>query len=78
MGIKISTSLWIDISNVILRAIFQVIRLEENCNKLYKELKYLQIFSIILTVLMAVAVIYILRIDIQNADLENCHIHRGI
>ncbi|KAF7385774.1 motile sperm domain-containing protein 2-like [Vespula maculifrons] len=56
----------------------KVIHLEENCNKLYKELKYLQIFSIILTVLMAIAVIYILRSDIQNADLENCHIHRGI
>lgn len=56
----------------------KVIHLEENCNKLYKELKYLQIFSIILTIVMAVAIIYILRNAIQNTDLENCHIHRGI
>ncbi|KAK2576563.1 hypothetical protein KPH14_005236 [Odynerus spinipes] len=57
---------------------YQVSRLEQNCNQLYKEIKYLQIFSIIMTVLMAIAVIYILRNDIQNADLENCHIHHNI
>lgn len=57
---------------------YKITHLEQNFNKLYKELKYLQIFSIILTVLMAIAVIYVLRNDVQNTDLENCDIHHGI
>lgn len=57
---------------------YQVNRLEQSCNKLYKELKYLQVFSIILTVLMAIAIIYILKSDIQNVDLQNCHIHHDL
>lgn len=60
----------------------KISRLEENYGKLRREitsLKYLLLLSIIMVGLAAVAIIYILRVDIKNfMDQQACHIHHGI
>lgn len=59
----------------------KIVHLEESHSRLHTELiflKRLQLISIILAVLMAMAIVYILRSDIRNsADQQDCHLHRG-
>ncbi|XP_054012731.1 motile sperm domain-containing protein 2-like [Hylaeus anthracinus] len=61
---------------------YKISQLKESNAKLHNDivtLKYLVLFSIIMGILLAVMVVYILRIDIQNSmDQEACHIPRGI
>ncbi|XP_024936528.1 motile sperm domain-containing protein 2 isoform X2 [Cephus cinctus] len=60
----------------------KITQLEDNHRQLHVELtnmKRLQIISIMLTVLLAMAIVYILRSDIRNAAEEQyCHMHHGV
>ncbi|KZC04919.1 PREDICTED: motile sperm domain-containing protein 2-like [Dufourea novaeangliae] len=60
----------------------RVTHLKESNTKLHSDitfLKYSLLFSIIVTIVMAILVVYILRIDIKNSmDQEACHIPHGI
>lgn len=60
----------------------QIAHLKDSHTKLYNDvvfLKHLSFFSMIVTIIMAIIVIYILKIDIKNTmDQQACHIHHGI
>lgn len=60
----------------------KVSRLDESYGELCKEittLKYLLWLSIIMLGLVAIAIVYILRVDMKNFTAEQaCHIHHGI
>lgn len=60
----------------------KITHLKDSHTKLYNDvafLKYLSFFSMTVTIIMAILVIYILKIDIKNTmDQQACHIHHGI
>ncbi|XP_043514882.1 motile sperm domain-containing protein 2-like isoform X2 [Frieseomelitta varia] len=60
----------------------KIAHLKDSHTKLYNDvafLKHLSFFSMIVTIIMAIIVIYILKIDIKNTvDQQACHIHHGI